>query len=142
MDTNNTLFYTFTSFPETNLKGYSYIVLRSLKYDLQELFKCIELEKPEYVIGLAKYRRSQIEAQAINQYNKTKKVSKNNPIQLYDLYIPQSLDFKINTNPYDSFCNWAAFKVTEFLDDHEIKHSFIHVNLGDWGKVPTLAHKR
>ncbi len=124
--------YTFRSSPNlTAIQkcGFDPFIFHELKAGLNTLKTRISNEKPILVLGLAK-GTNLIEALTINQFNKTKFVSKGSQDKFL-LHIPKTISksFKVNKRPSDSFCNWTAFKIAEFASvaHPELKVMFAHI---------------
>lgn len=129
------LLYSFdTSKSKTLLDGENAYFIHKLKEDLKILSEQVLNDKPDLILGIAAFRRSQIECFALNQFNKFK-VSKNNKKHIYNLETETFQKFfsNLNKKPYTTFCNWSSYKISEFVEDNKLntKIAFIHVNLKD-----------
>ncbi|MBN2015983.1 hypothetical protein JW766_04070 [Candidatus Dojkabacteria bacterium] len=106
-------------------------VLKKLTHDLPKLLSQVLEQKPDYLIGVAKFGyRSQYESVAINQFHKNKKVSKTGPFK-YKLFIPKSKNsvIKVAQRPSDSFCNWTMYKISHLIQEEKLKTKLIFVHL-------------
>lgn len=130
------LLYSFDVFPwQKQLEGLGFKVFyfNKLKEDLEIFKKRILEEQPDLILGFAKseLNKSTIEAFCINKFGKNKKVSKQNPIEIFSLFVSEDLpDFlSIRKTPTNTFCDWTMFKISEVLDEEklETRLSFIHV---------------
>src|SRR5690606_14080811 len=126
------LFYTFASFPLAHLENavkQPVVVLNQLKKDMIYLQNLIVERNPELVVGIAKTKyQTQWETTCRNVFHKTKKVSKHNLYDHYDLFHPSPTSFRKNKQPSDTFCNWSMFRLCEFLSELSsvIPLAFVH----------------
>lgn len=125
------IFYTFRSAPflaELQNTFGDLFIFKSLKQDLPLIFKRIEQEKPHLVLGLGTSKRTTQETQAINQFNKTKKII-DGAASDYPLFIAP-INIPLSTIPTDSFCNWTAYHLAHHLHAHQsaVKLSFLHIS--------------
>src|SRR3989344_4304635 len=135
----STLTCTFRTFPFKDKIPRAF-VFEKLNKDFITFSEKILRKKPEIIIGIAKSENSsRFEKLAINQFNKTKKVSlggKNS----FDLDLPENLIFPVSDKPTNSFCNWTAYKLKEFLDNNklDIKLIFVHIGEKDINKLSSI----
>lgn len=124
------LIYTFRTFPwkdELEQVLPDFFVFGKLKEDFERFCLEIETKKPDWIIGIAKGRRTIWESLAANQFNQGKIIK--GGVEKYDLYIPEKTSFPIHETAWTTFCNWTAYKIQEFLERNksEAKLSFLHL---------------
>jgi hypothetical protein len=130
------LIYTFRTTPfKEQIRTYASdtFVFGNLKVDFAVLSQKILKEKPDHIIGIAQTAGvSRMEPFAINQFHKTKQISAAGP-KTISLYVPHKTPFKQAIKPTDSFCNWTAYKIAEFVADNALttKVMFMHVQEND-----------
>ena len=130
------LAYTFKNFPYTDLLPFKSIrEFKKLNNDIKDFCKEIIEYKPELIIGIAKSTKdySAIEKYTVNKFNKGVLI-KNAPIK-YELDIPKEFEkcIRINTKPTTSFCNLTMFKIKHFLEENNIKTSFLFIHIANNG---------
>lgn len=124
------ILYTFKTFPwiEELKKDFPDVfIFGKLKEDFERFCEEIEEKNPDWIIGIAKGRKSSWESGAVNKFNKGGVIK--GGVERYELYIPDKPLFKIQENPQTTFCNWTAFKIKNFLekDYYKTKFSFLHI---------------
>ncbi len=126
------LAYTFKNFPYTDLLPFKNIKeFKKLNNDIENFCKEIIKYKPELIIGIAKSMKnySTIEQYTVNKFNKGILIKK--APSKYELDTPKELQeyIKINTKPTTSFCNLTMFKIKHFLEENNIKTSFVFIHI-------------
>lgn len=134
------LFYTFRTFPHIE-KIPSTFVFGKLKEDFEKFSSIILKEKPDIIIGIAHSHNglSRFETIAVNQFNGNKKVNKYGPRSI-SLYFPENKGIDKSEKYTDSFCNWTAYKISEFVRNNNlnVKVSFVHITEVDLDKIISL----
>lgn len=132
-----TMCYTFRTFPELNIleKYFGQVfVFGKLKENLEKFKEIILEQDPDLILGIANNKKSSIKPIAINNFGKNKKVSKEGK-NFYDLFIPEELSKVIPISRFkdDTFCNWTAYKIAEYIEENnlETRLSFVHLNMKD-----------
>ncbi|MCA9381716.1 hypothetical protein KC678_05600 [Candidatus Dojkabacteria bacterium] len=125
------LIYSFRTFLYINDLPIEPFIFYKLKESLTQFEKLILEEKPSYIIGIADNKRSsRFESQTVNIFNQNKVLrGGKNKFDLSVINIP----LKINKGFTTSFCNWTAYRISDFLlkGNMKISHSFIHLNRND-----------
>ncbi len=130
------LYYTFRTCPFKD-KIPDAFVFGKLKEDLIAFIEKIRSEKPDIIMGIAKSGNSSyFERIAINQFNNAKKISKDGK-EFYELSLPKNPIFAVSNNSTDSFCNWTAYKIADFLENNGLntRLRFIHLREEDLGRL-------
>jgi hypothetical protein len=117
-------------------------ILSKINNDLEKFYKIILINKPTFILGLAKTNKnySQFEKYTFNKFGKDRVLIKNG-IYKYKLYIPSGvtkLNFHINCNIINpSFCNLSAYKISSFLQREKLdtKLIFLHIREEDINKL-------
>lgn len=130
----HTLVYTFRGnrfVDDLRGRGVEVYVLGKLKEDIVAFLAVVERERPARVIGIALVQRdgeTRAEVCAINQFGRYGKKVNAGGKESYTLVNPAPHVFTDARRPTHSFCNWAAYKVAEFVESRDIltTHSFIH----------------
>ncbi|MBP7708317.1 hypothetical protein KA107_01415 [Candidatus Pacearchaeota archaeon] len=133
------LVYTFsTNKRQDELRAYfgEIFILKKLKEDLEKFSKKILIEKPELVLGIGNSERSRIESETINRFNKNKKIEKQGPEKYYLEKI--KVDLPVSTKTTDSFCNWSAYKLSKFVEEHQLATKIAFLHLFNKDKLPLL----
>lgn len=135
---NSILVYTFRTSKHLDTfknTGVPIFVFGKLKEDFEK-FKALILEaNPDLILGLAEIQTpTRIESKAINLFGSEKVVVSGGP-NYYSLYKPEYLDFILNKGSTNSFCNWTAYKISNFIESKYIKNSFIHFKPEDLSKI-------
>lgn len=127
--------YTFRTFPLVD-QLYSLssdiFVFSKLKKDLITLTKKLELDRPQYVLGIAGTKGfSRIETTTINKFNNGT-IVKGRTDEL-KLFVPSNLPFQPAPRPTRSFCNWTTYQLQTFISEngYHSKLMFIHLNPKD-----------
>ncbi|MHC1716908.1 MAG: hypothetical protein AB9915_03450 [Candidatus Dojkabacteria bacterium] len=130
---NNILIYTFRTFPWVEeLKDISndIVILNKLNEDIYKIEEKLQKKKYSLILGIAKgNKRSMFETRGVNRFNK-KKIIKDGK-ELYKLDYPKEgfKEIVVNKSFTTSFCNWAAYRIGDILEDNglETKHTFVHI---------------
>tara|TARA_Y100000034_G_scaffold89939_1_gene108296 strand:+ start:321 stop:761 length:441 start_codon:yes stop_codon:yes gene_type:complete len=132
------MIFTFrTAFCKKDLKKIdkNTFVFGKLKQDFAKFSLKIIKENPSLIIGVANSgSNTRLESKAINQYNKTKSISKNGEKE-YGLFTPHSPPFTVSRKATDSFCNWTCYQISKLINENNLKTKlvFIHLNMQDFG---------
>lgn len=119
------LIYTFSTFPWRD-KLENPFIFRRIKQELKKFEKLLDTE--DVILGVAKspFNYPLQEPVAVNKFNQNK-VDKAGR-ESYSLDLLPSLNLKTRIHPTTSFCNYAAYKIEQLLENFpEKKHSFVHV---------------
>lgn len=134
------LVYTFRTFPWINQLKEDFpevFVFGKLNEDFEKFCEEVKNKKPEYILGIAKSRKSKLESKAVNCFN-NKKIIKNG-VEQYELFAPEIVEslFPINSTPKTTFCNWTMYKSSDFLAKNfsNTKLLFIHLIKRDLDKL-------
>lgn len=110
-----------------------FIFENTLKEEFERLKTLILTKKPDWIIGIGmiKRKRAVFDYAAINKFHKNGSVTKNGKEE-YPLFIPDDGAQSFKKAPFttNSFCNWTAYKIAEFIEKNnlQIKSSFIHLH--------------
>src|SRR5262249_8374210 len=111
------------------------------KEDLLRFQRLVKQTKPKRIVGLAAGKaHTRFETKAVNIFGRRGKVSPTGKAS-YPLYIVPGSTFARSGRSTTSFCNWTAYKISEFVRPKEIKASFLHFNGADVQEVVSLLKK-
>lgn len=115
---------------------------KKLNQDFNVFQNMILSQNPKWILGIAAFKETQFESKAINQFNKSKLISKSSQFS-FDLFIPKS-NLKVNKSTSDSFCNWSSYRICEFvkLQNLDIKVSFLHCEIRDFISIRNILGKK
>lgn len=136
---SHTFVYTFRTNPyiaKLEESGAKIFVLGKLKEDMPQMLDAIAHEQPKRIAGVALVRgveETRAETEAINQFGRYGKKVNAHGKERYALVNPDPHTFRYARTSTHSFCNWAAYKVAEYVAEHRIAaaHSFIHFRADD-----------
>jgi len=123
------IIYSFRTFPWITELPSNTIIFGKLNEDFEKFREIVLHDKPDLILGLAKADKTRVETQAINRFNKSKKIIAGGP-ESYDLYLPNfAEDLNLASKPADSFCNWTMYKIANLIEEEklETRLSFIHL---------------
>ena len=138
-----TLVYTFRTNPFLPAIHDSFgdiFIFGNMKKDFECLKSELRERTPDLIVGIARSwnKFSYIECKALNRFNKSKTVEKGQPSEL-KLFMPSKIEeyFNVNRRGSDSFCNWAMYRVSNFVatEEFDTKHVFFHCHETD---IPTI----
>lgn len=136
------LVYTFKNFPyRAMLSGYPYFQFHQLSRDIIDFAEQLERYNPKLIIGIAKSptKQSFFESQAVNIFNRTKKVSKTGPQSFPLFYPPEGYgSIRVRSGYTDSFCNWTMYRISELIVEKDIKLMFIHISENDSNLIKNI----
>jgi hypothetical protein len=112
------------------------VVLGELKKDIENLCNRLLVEKPEYILGVAKSnRKSVMETIAVNNIHGHKINQKG--LDRYELVVPSPGVFEPVNRTTNTFCNYSMYKIAEYIKQNrlETKLMFAHLNSKDLKKM-------
>lgn len=131
--------YTFrtSSFQDYLAESFgSVFVFGKMREDFERLKLELKDQRPNLIIGFASSwnKYSYIESRALNRFNKTNVIERNGLTE-FSLFLPSipKGQFKLNSKGSDSFCNWAMYRISSFIEAEKFdsKHAFFHCHATD-----------
>lgn len=127
--------FAFNSFPlkERLYDNFADVVtFKKVSEDLELVYELAREDPTRWVVGIARFRWSRFETQAVNQIGRisktAKRVSRQNNQFSYKLIIPKQSPFRTNPRYTYTWCNYACYKLAENLPN---PISFCHLHPRD-----------
>ena len=129
------ILFTFRTFPEELLESFEItkaelLIFGKLKEDIERFKEVLKQSDADHAIGFALSDSSRQETTALNKFNKGS-IDISAPVSR-ELKVLEKSPFKLADKATHSFCNYAMFALSEFIDT-----SFFHVEQEDFVKLAT-----